>query len=137
MKNRKRHFSLRAELIGILIITSIIPIILLGVNLIKSEYTAADKEFKNLAKENIKEAQREIEYLVSKNKEYIGMLSHDPLVKGAFLSPESRARAIEVFKGVNLNNKGSATVYMGGENGETLLSPSRQLPSGYDPRKRG
>ncbi|MEF9934911.1 MAG: methyl-accepting chemotaxis protein [Clostridium sp.] len=137
MKNRKRHFSLRWEIIGILIITSIIPIILLGVNLIKSEYTAADKEFKNLATASIKESQREIEYLVSKNKEYIGMLSHDPFIKGAFLSPESKAKAIEVFKGVNLNNKGSATVYMGGENGETLLSPSRQLPSGYDPRKRG
>ncbi|MEG2892324.1 MAG: methyl-accepting chemotaxis protein [Clostridium sp.] len=137
MKSGKSHFSLRAELIGILIVTSFIPIILLGINLIKSEYTTADNEFKSLATENIKNAQKEIEYLVSKNKEYVGMLSQDPYIKGAFASPESKGKAIEIFSGVNTNNKGSATVYMGGENGETLLSPSRPLPSGYDPRKRG
>ncbi|KMT22263.1 methyl-accepting chemotaxis protein [Clostridium cylindrosporum] len=132
----KFKLKLRSELMLILIVTSILPIVILGLRLTDSEYQKSQEIFLNSAYSTIKDVDEQIEGLISTNKEHIEVLSKNPYIKKSFEEGDFRGNTVEVFKSLKDTGKNILSVYMGGENGETLLYPSKSLDKSYDPRKR-
>lgn len=133
---RTKKLSLRQQLVAILVITSIIPILMLGYNLIKAEYERSMESFLNPAYTSIQSAQSEIQSLILKDKEYANIMSNDPYIKQAFQTQDSKNSTLSRFKNLKEANNNTSTVYLGNESGETLLYPDPGLAPDYDPRKR-
>lgn len=132
----KMRLSLKTQLIGILIITSLIPIMILGSTLIRTEYKKSQDSFMNPAYSTIKSVDREIESLISGYSEYVNMLSSDPNIKRNLENGDFKNNSMTVIKNMKEVSKNATSVYFGNENGETFLHPNNGLASDYDPRKR-
>lgn len=133
---KRKSLKLKNELIIIVLIASIIPIAILGINLIKSEYKTAKELFVNETYEKLKGVEKEIESLVIKNREFIEVLSETPYIREAFNSNINNENTLKVFKTLKESNINISSVYMGGENKQTLLYPNNGLDDNYDPTTR-
>lgn len=132
---KKKIRTLKTELIVMVILTSIIPICLLGLGLNKAQYSASKTVFINETYKNILSVEKEIETLVLKNTEFIEILSQDPYIIDSFKEDIFKEKTLKVFKSIKDNNENVSSVYMGSIKGETLLYPKKEL-SNYDPRTR-
>lgn len=128
--------SLAKQLIIMLVISSIIPITVIGIlNYNQLKYNIQDS-FNSTLKQNTERIGAEIQSDVKANMESTDMLSQDPNAMAILRNADSEKWLPESFNSFISTHKDVTSAYLGTINGKMVLSPKGELPAGYDPRTR-
>ncbi|GAA0125927.1 methyl-accepting chemotaxis protein [Clostridium sp. CTA-19] len=124
---RIRRLSLKTGLITMVILTSVIPIIILGCNSIINTYKDTKNIYMESAANTTMQISKEIENLNLKNIELINIFSGDKNLI-ATIENNELDKINDCFKNILGNNEDMLTVFFGGEDGKYVAYP--KPPSG-------
>jgi methyl-accepting chemotaxis protein len=132
-----RHkISLTKQLIIMLVISSFIPLSLMGIlnyNQLKSNI---QDSFNSTLKQNTEKIGTEIESDVKANMESTDMLSQDPNAMAILKNADSEKWLQQSFQSFINAHKDVTSAYLGTSNGKMILFPAEKLPDGYNPTSR-
>lgn len=132
----KFKISLAKQLTILLVVSSFIPLIIIGIinyNQLKSNIQS---NFDSSLKQNTEKIHTEIECEEKANMESTNMLSQDPNAMAIFRNADSPKWLQESFKSFASTHNDINSAYLGTADGKMILFPDEKLPDGYDPRTR-
>lgn len=130
------NLSLRNELFILVLIISLIPISILGINTAKLVYTNANNEYIVTTANKIENIGKEMENIVNFNSNLINILSEEESMRNGFKSEKNKDMVFNTFINVKANNNDLLSIYFANEKKQLYLYPEVKLDPNYDPTSR-
>lgn len=132
----KRKLKLNHQIIGILLCMALVPLIIIGA----FGYYTIRKNFNDMfsyyISSNLGKIDENIKALDKNSKESTDMISKDPNVLAIVKNPESAKWLPASLNAFADTHKNVSCAYLAVNDGQMIVQPKQDLPSGYDPRKR-
>lgn len=128
--------SLTKQLIIMLVISSIIPLMVIGILNYNQLKGNIQDSFNSTLKQNTEKIGAEIQSDVKANMESTDMLSKDPNAMAILSNADSEKWLLESFNSFISTHKDVTSAYLGTSNGRMIMSPKEELPDGYNPTTR-
>ncbi|SMC19588.1 methyl-accepting chemotaxis sensory transducer with Cache sensor [Clostridium acidisoli DSM 12555] len=136
MKNRFVLKSIRTKLLAILILICILPVILLGFVSYHESYKILNAKLSTTTNQTLKEINTGIDNYFSVMISDATLLSNNYDIENLSTHPEFETYANSILQEVKDSNNNILDVYFSDVNKHTLIYPSEQIPSDYDPTQR-
>lgn len=130
------NLSLRNELFILVLIISLLPISILGINTGKAVYNSANNEYIITTANKVENVGKEMENIIKINSNLINILSEEETIKSGFKSKKNKDMVFNTFINVKANSSDILSMYYANEKKELYLYPEVKLDSSYDPTSR-
>ncbi|GAA0122495.1 methyl-accepting chemotaxis protein [Clostridium faecium] len=128
--------SLRNELFILVVIVSLLPISILGINTGKAVYNSANNEYIITTANKVENIGKEMENIIKFNSNLMNILSEEETIKSGFKSKKNKDIVFDTFTNVKANSSDILSIYYANEKKELYLYPEVKLESNYDPTSR-
>lgn len=128
--------SLTKQLIIMLVVSSIIPLMAIGILNYNQLKANIQNSFNSTLKQNTEKIGAEIQSEVKANMESTDMLAQDPNAMAILKNADSEKWLLESFNSFISTHKDVTSAYLGTSNGRMIMSPKGSLPAGYNPTTR-
>lgn len=127
---------LRKQIISLLLLLSLVPLLIVTFLNYYISLNSIKKQYIETIDKSIGRGLDTINSLYKTRGELISLLAEDPNVNGILLNTDCEKWLKLTFNSYMNIYKDLTSIYMGINNGKTILIPEQQLPEGFDPRKR-
>ncbi|NLM34914.1 MAG: hypothetical protein GX206_05690 [Clostridiales bacterium] len=136
MSNEIKGPSLKREIATLLFTSSLLPFILVILANFWSLETFIRSDNKEFILSNIYRVDDLVDNLYSTNSDSINMISKDPNAVTLIESPANASWLKSSLDSFTSSHKDTVAAFVGTINKETIISPSQELPAGFDPTSR-
>lgn len=140
MKNSKKRGqknSLYTRIIGLMIISILVPVILVSAISYYTLNSTMEKDFTQITAKSVDKIIEVIKSTDKVNKESAEMLSMDPNAKSIKENPACEQWLRKSLDSFVNSHKDVLGVYMGTADKKMIIYPEQKMPDGYDPTARG